>query len=303
MFFKEKTMAKENLIEYLKKKAKTNSDEYEEFDISIDDVSIELLHLVQCVACSLDIAMKYEVKEEGAQKPILLFDKKKYSKKAALLNDSGVVFGFLMDYCKENGDSLRSFRDRLDFALSLYPNHIFFPQLEKDTGVPKPTGTFNTIDAKAARDLAFATSVFYSYGRAVPWFLSVLKALKMNSTAFLADFAEWQRVDNCAFGSFDPATSDHEEIEKMQLVFLRQKFEEKHKEHIFSAVEDIVRLNGAFSRVISDDEERLIETTYNPDDLLSPEAFDLSRFVESSVMQSCQVAIFAGEDGPDYKIL
>ncbi len=300
-------MANNALINKIKAKAENNPDEYEDFELAIDDVSKELLNAAQSVCCSLDIPLTYEIKEisgeNGLKKNLLLFDKKKYARKAAALNDSGVVFGFVMDYCEKNGDSLRSFRDRLDFALSLYPNHIFFPQLEKGTGAPKPTGTTNSIDAQTARDLAFAASVFYTYGRAVPWFLSVIKALKMSSTAFLADFAEWQRVDNCDFSRFDAAGAEHEEIEKMQLVFLKQKFEEKHKEPIFPAVEDIVRLNGAFSRTVSDDEERIIETTYNPDDLLSPEAFDLARFVESSVMQSCQVAIFAGEDGPDYKIL
>ena len=296
------------ILNALKEKAKNNPDEYEAFEIDIDDVSKELLQTAQEVACSFDIKLGYEIKNTDdcrgqILKPRLLFDKKLYSKKAALLNDSGVVFGFLMDYCKENGDSLRLFRDRLDFALSLYPNHIYFPQLDEGDGVPKATGTTNSIDAKASRDLAFATAVFYTAGRAVPWFLSVLKPLKMSATAFLSDFAEWQRLDNCDFSRFDADKAEHEEIEKMQLVFLRQKYEEKHKEHILSAVEDIVRLNGAFSRVEAEDEERIIETTYNPDDLLSPEVFDLSHFVESTVMQSCQVAIFAGEEGPDYKIL
>ena len=296
------------VLEILQNKAEHNPDEYEAMSLDITDVSREVAQAASEVSCSLDIPLRYEIRtgEQASAKPQVLFDKKKYAKKADMLNSFGVVFGFEMDFLRAAGDSLRLFCDRLDFVLNLYPNHLFFPQLDVENpadSVPKPSSTFNTIDTKKARDIAFAATVFYSYGRAVPWFLAALKPLKMSPAAFLADFAEWQIVDNCAFGRFDAPRAVHKEIEKMQLVFLRQKYEEKHKEHLFSALEDMVKLNGAFSRVIAEDEECVIETTYNPDDVLSPEGMDLAHFVESTVMQHCSVAVFAGEDGPDYLIL
>ena len=89
----------------------------------------------------------------------------------------------------------------------------------------------------------------------------------------------------------------------MQLAFIREKLEEKHKSMLFDAVSDIIRLNGAFSRVAAEGEESTIETSYNPDDLLSPFALDIARFCDGVTMEPCRVKVFAGEDSPDYRIL
>ena len=82
-----------------------------------------------------------------------------------------------------------------------------------------------------------------------------------------------------------------------------KKFEEKNKMHLFSAVKDIVSLNGAFSRLASENEESIVETSYNPDDLLSPCAMNIADFCENVTMESCSVKIFESDEGLDYKIL
>jgi len=256
------------------------------------------------IFCSFDISFS-GISKNSPQGPLFLFDKKLFARKAAMLNDAGLVFGFDMDYALVPGDSLKLFRDRLDFALSLYPNHIDFMQLEvQSANAARPTGTFSSQDIRFARDTAFACKTFYTAGRAVPWFLFVLSPLKIQSAQFLADFAEWQRCDNCGPGSgFDPDTVSHTDVEKMQLVFLGMKYEEKHKESLFQVVKDIVRLNGAFSRLTGEGTECELDLSYNPEDLLSPEAFKLSSFTENVLMEPCHVKIFEGSDGPDYRIL
>lgn len=244
--------------------------------------------------CSLDIPLS------GSEKNgVYLFDKKFFSRRAQMLNTLGLVFGFSLDFAVSKSDSVRFFRDRLDFALSLYPNHIDFPELdsESDFPPPKPSATFSTQDIKMAKETAFACQVFYSWGRAVTWFLAVLKPLKMTSDKFFRDFAEWQKINNCGLDSnWSVDKSNHKEIEKMQLSFLEFKYEEKGKSELFEVVSNVVRLNGALSRCYGEGEESEVDLTYNPDELLSGGAMEIQSFFENSFMEKCRVKIYF-EDG------
>lgn len=249
------------------------------------------------IFCSFDIPLVCSTK--GGK---LLFDKKFYANKARLLNDFGLVFGFQLTYGTEEGDTLKSFMERLDFSVQQYPNHIEFPQLETEVETPV-TGIFSAKDIRYCRDVAFSCKTFYSAGRAVPWFLSVLKPLKIYPSRFFADFAEWQRCNNCDFKSgFNPEAENHISIEKMQLLFLEEKYEEKNCRGLETVIHDIIVINGAMSRLAGENEESTIELSYNPDDLFSPEAYDIIGFADNVCMEQCSVKIFAGEDGPDYLI-
>lgn len=267
-------------------------------EVDVKTLDQQLVRSLGGLYCSVELPLAGT--EKGGA---LLFDKKLYAGKAALLNREGLVFGFIMGWGCQRGDTFRAFRDRLDFALSLYPNHLYFPQLDEACD-PAPTGVYSSKDMDFSRGMAFACRTFYTAGRAVPWFLSVLKALKISPSAFFADFDEWQQCGSCSYVTgFDPDAVPHIEIEKMQLSFLKEKFEEKHKLQLFPVVEDIVRLNGAFSRVAEEGEECVVETSYNPDELLSPAGMDIARFADNSCQESCRVRVFAGEDTPDYCIL
>ena len=253
------------------------------------------------IFCSFDIPLR--VASKGGK---LLFDKKFYSNKARLLNDYGLVFGFDMTYAEEAGDSLKQFLDRLDFAIQQYPNHIDFPQTmnTEEEKTARVTGIFSAQDIRYARDVSFACRTFYSSGRAVPWFLSVLKPLRIYASRFFADFAEWQRCNNCGYKSgFVPEAEKHLALEKMQLLFLEQKYEEKNQHELIPLVKDIVVLNGAMSRLAGEGEKSTIVTSYNPDDLLSEEAMNLTAFCENVCMEECRVHIFAGEEGPEFEVI
>ncbi|MBQ7159016.1 MAG: hypothetical protein IJS09_06310 [Treponema sp.] len=248
--------------------------------------------------CSLEIPL------EGTSKGgSFLFDKKFYSKRAAMLNTLGLVFGFSLTFAAVAGDSVKAFRDRLDFAVSLYPNHIDFPQLETDcTTPPKPSATFSTQDIRMTKETAFACETFYTAGRAVTWFLSVLAPLKMSPSRFFQDFAEWQNHNNCSVHSkWNPTEANHTEIEKMQLAFLKFKYDEKNKPQLFDVVSNIVRLNGALSRCYGEGEESRVELCYNPDELLSAGAMDVQSFFENSFIENSTVKVFMGADGVEYR--
>lgn len=297
------TADKNKLLHFLSSVEKYCPDLYLTIPVTVAVLDAEVCRVCSNLYCSLDIPFT------GSSKPadngsVYLFDKKRYAGKASMLNDTGLVFGFDMDYATLSGDSIKLFRERFDFAVSLYPNHIDFAQLETQPDIAKPTATFSTQDIRYARDMAFACKTFYSAGRSVPWFLSVLAPLKIQPSKFFADFAEWQRCNNCNISSgFAPDSVGHLEIEKMQLIFLSLKYEEKHKETMFSVVKDIVRLNGAFSRLVGEGETTELELSYNPDDLFSPDATNIASFAENVMLEPCHVKIFDGKDGPDYKVL
>ncbi|MCK9170403.1 MAG: hypothetical protein M0P01_08315 [Treponema sp.] len=260
--------------------------------------------------CTIDMPF-HPVSNDGKT---CLLDKKMYAGRAGMMNDTGLVFGFIMDYASVPGDSFKLFRDRLDFAVSLYPNHIDFPETENvekmlnSADIPvqtvKPTALFAAQDIRYARDISFACRTFYSAGRAVPWFLPVLQPLKISASSFFSDFAEWQHGSNCNYRSgFIPEQVNHKEIEKMQLLFLGTKYDEKGKSELMPVVRDIVMLNGAFSRLTGENEESVVTTAYNPDDLLGPESSDILSFAENVCMEESKVKIFYTPDGPDYKII
>ena len=287
---------KQKILKIIKLIEKNVPDVFVSILINTSAIDREIISAAQSIFCSFDIPL--ECTEKGGH---LLFDKKLYANKARLLNDAGMVFGFQLTYATVPGDTLKLFMERLDFAVQQYPNHIDFPQTESDEYEAKVSGTFSAADIRYCRDTAFACRTFYTAGRAVPWFLSILKPLRIYPSRFFSDFAEWQRVNNCSYKSgFLPEAENHKSIEKMQLLFLDEKYEEKHCHNLLTPMHDIVIINGAMSRLAGENEESVITTEYNPDDLLGPEAADLAAFAEDVCMEHCKVKIFSNGEYPDY---
>ena len=288
---------KKKILHFLKKVSSDAPDLFVSFKIFPECIDSEILDECQNVNCSLEI-------------PLFFFFKKTekfISIKVNLLNNSGVVFGFDLTFAEKPSDSLKAFKERLDFAVESFSNHIDFPQTESAElfETSRVSSSFSACDIRLARNISFAARTFYSSGRAVSWFNYVLKPLRIRPSAFLQDFFEWQKCNNCDFKSgFVPESAMHQEIEKMQLLFLQLKYEEKGLAHIFSAVNDIVSLNGAFSRLSGENISTVIETEYNPEDLLGPEIMDLKAFSSDVCMEHSVVQVYFNEYGePDFKIL
>lgn len=289
---------KNALSSFLQAAARLAPNVYYSVPVQAQAIDAQVVGLLQNLFCSVDIFMS------GAAGRKFFLDKKLISKKAALLNNAGIVFGFLMDFARAEGDSVKAFRERVDFALPLYPNHIEFEQLFSDKKEARNSATFSSQDIVWARNAAYAISVFYSEGRAVPWFNSVLKPLKIAPSKFFSDFAEWQLCNNCGFESRQKGLElSHKEIEKMQLLFLEEKYSEKRLERLLPVVSDIVRINGAFSRLSGEGEESELNLSFNPDDLLSPAAFDINSFEENVCMENCRVLIHEQNGEPACKFL
>lgn len=267
-------------------------------------VQAEILDMEVCKACSrlfctLEIDFNGEFRGDS-----YLFDRKFFSRRAKMLNTMGLVFGFEMKFALGCGDGIKLFFNRLDFAVSLYPNHIDFPQLEAEGILAKPVNsrTYSSQDINRSREVALACSIFYSYGRSVTWFLSVLAPLKISPSVFFEDFFQWQKYNHWnIWENYFELRENHRQLELMQLDFLKFKYEEKNKGQLFPVVKNIVQLNGAFSRCYAEGEESEVEMSYNPEEILSCSSLNIQSFFENSFMEISRIKVFCGKDGPEYR--
>lgn len=176
------------------------------FEVRSEFLDREQAELFAALTCSLQIGLQ-------SADPLVLrksgrnFSRADFTAKVALLNNSGAIFGFDLIYGLPD-DTLAGFKNSLDFALGLYPNHLdIFPlallpgtvlaqrsvalELQHQPAPPyllTAAPTFPAHDLAAAGRLATACDIFYSRGKSVAWFMSILHLLKMKPGKFLECF-------------------------------------------------------------------------------------------------------------------
>jgi radical SAM superfamily enzyme YgiQ (UPF0313 family) len=191
------------------------------------------------------------------------FNRDEFTAKVMLLNDSGATFGFDLIYGLPD-DSLEKFREGLNFALSLYPNHLDIFPLAVLPGtkvahkaaaigmrhLPDPpytlleSTTFPLVDMARARQLGSASDIFYSRGKAVAWFNGVARGLKLKPVELLERFADWLQQQ---LGSMpDEAELDDAEIWQLQRRFLTALCEQRKAQKLLPAALDCVDYHYAY---------------------------------------------------------
>jgi len=248
------------------------------------------------------------------------FDRKLFVKKIDLLNTNGVVFGFDLIYGLP-GDSLRGFRESLDFALSLYPNHLdIFPlavlpgtrlreqaaefHLEYESEPPyrlKEQPSFPAKDLARAAKIAHACDIFYTLGRAVPWFNAVLQPLDLRASGFFQDIAN--AVEARFPSSGRPEDILHKDIEAFQCKILTELYESHERSELLPAVLDLVRYNGALSRAFAENETTELRLNYPLSALDSGDILDIEGYTEEHRAKPGMVQVRPGADGPVVKMI
>src|SRR5574344_963281 len=96
------------------------------------------------------------------------------------------------------------------------------------------TPTFPAADLARAATLAAACSLFYTQGRAVPWFNAVLQPLRMKPSAFFEDFAKFTSehasvpvAPQTTASSPSPACPPAD-VTPLQLAFVREQYTRRH---------------------------------------------------------------------------
>lgn len=223
------------------------------FEVRSEFLDAELAHLFAGLNCSIQIGLQSA--DPQVQRGVRRhFDPADFAEKVSLLNGEGAVFGFDLIYGLP-GDTLDGFRESLAFALGLYPNHLdIFPLavlpgtelaeradtlgIDRLTSPPYTvlgTPAFPPADMRDAARIASACDIFYSRGKAVAWFNSVMAALGCRPSELLLRFA-----DQLGEGSFAEQDFPDDEIWRMQRAFLERLFFRENLHHLLPAALDLV---------------------------------------------------------------
>jgi len=225
------------------------------FEVRSEFLDREQASLFAAITCSLQIGL------QSARPSVLAgvgrgMNRDDFAAQIALLNDAGAVFGFDLIYGLP-GDTLEGFRESLDFALSLYPNHLDIFPLAVLPGAPladtasrlgltyrtEPpytliaSPTFSAADLARAAHLAGACDLFYSRGKAVAWFNGVCRALTLTAAGLLEEFAECLKDEAPGVSEAD---LDDEAIWHFQRRFLEGQFAARKKQKLLPLALDLV---------------------------------------------------------------
>lgn len=236
------------------------------FEVRSEFLDREMARLFAEINCSLQIGLQSA--DPAVQKKVhRVFNRSQFADRIALLNESGAIFGFDLIYGLP-GDTLDGFAASLDFALALYPNHLdIFPLavlpgtllwqnaaalgLEFRTAPPytvSASPTFPGADMAHAERLAAACDIFYSRGKAVAWFNTVLAPLGTTASSFLGSFARWL-AENGHPDVVEAELSD-EEIYGQQRNFLQQAYDEAGCGKLVAAALDLVEYHFHYAAAL-----------------------------------------------------
>ncbi len=179
------------------------------FEIRSEFIDRELARLFTSIRCSLQIGLQ-SADDAVLRKINRSLDRADFEAKILLLHKAGATYGFDLIYGLP-GDSLQGFRDSLDFALGLAPNHLdIFPlsvlpgtrlqATAPDFGLQHlkeipytviASPGFSETDMRTAARTAHACDVMYNQGKAVPWFAMLLDWLSVAPSELFGRFAEY----------------------------------------------------------------------------------------------------------------
>ena len=240
------------------------------FEVRNEFIDREMAKLFSEIACSLQIGL------QSADLEVLKlvgrsFNKADFSTKVGLLNDSGAIFGFDLIYGLP-GDTLEGFGNTLDYALSLYPNHLdIFPlavlpgtklasrgtalNIRWDNKPPylvETTDSFSMADMAAAAELAAACDIFYTRGKAVAWFNAIVAAVGLKPSQLMQKFSLW--LIEAKGNSTKESDFSDIDIWEIQKLFLTTIFSNKKTKRFLPLVLDLVNYHYHYAAALLDQE-------------------------------------------------
>ncbi|MDL2229662.1 radical SAM protein [Treponema sp. OttesenSCG-928-L16] len=283
------------------------------FEVRAEHLNREQARLFAGLGASLQIGLQ-SADEKVCERIGRKFNRDLFASRISLLHEAGAAFGLDLIYGLP-GDSLAGYRKSLDFALSLYPDHLDMFRLSVLPGtllhdragelgilaegqapyllIAAPA--FPREDLNEAEKLSWGTNLFYNTGRAVSWFNQVLYPLGIRPSRFLTDFT-----------AFIPGLSARErrdslEAEQLQLSFLDRWYQKKGKDYLLPLIWDIVRFHGAWGRALAEGVSTSIETQYATEDVLNSAGEDLEDYIEYIRPAAGRITLVPGKDAPEIR--
>jgi len=291
---------KKRALDLLNLIAKKTPDTFYYFEARAEFLDRQMAHAFTKIPCALQIGLQ-TADENVARLVNRPFNRKIFQKNIGILNEEGVIFGLDVIYGLP-GDSLRGFKDSVDFAINLYPNNLelfclsVLPgtdlydrakelHLTYETEPPYHvinTDRFSKADIETASHIAKACSYFYNEGRAVPWFNTICHALRVRPSQFFERFYSY-------LSALPPQAQDctnHVEIEKVQKDYVRQELNNKKLGRLVNAALDIISYNGACSRKMDTGKTEQVTLHYPVEYIASEYSLDLEFFVNNVRMKN-----------------
>jgi hypothetical protein len=230
----------------------------------------ETARLLTKVTCSVQLGLQ-STSAEVLKNIHRSLDLDLFVSKAHLLSAEGVPFGLDLIYGLP-GDDYRGFRRSVDLALGLAPNHLDIFPLAVLPGTPlyrthrqygieaqrhPPYEILHSDSMSGAalercRELAAATHIFYNAGRAVGFFLGLLRALRKKPAAFLEDFAAWAK-EHPQVGRQRLLTADgwqSAEILTLQEAFVDVQLQQRGRSELLPAAHDLLRYHYHYAEAL-----------------------------------------------------
>ncbi len=295
---------KERALALLKKIARITPDTFYYFEARAEFIDHQLAKAFTKIPCALQIGLQ-SADENVLRKVNRPFNKKLFVKNIGILNQEGVTFGLDLIYGLP-GETFASFCAGINFAASLYPNNLeifclsvlpgtdLFDRAQELNLTFETTPPYNIIktdkfspqDKTKAQQLAQACTYFYNDGRAVPWFLTICRSLKIKPVDFFKTFYDFAKKNNITLDC-----CEHKTIEENQIKFLTSLYKQRQLDRYTKAATDIIRFNGAISRKTATGISEKIKLTYPPEYIDSQYSLDLDFFVKNVRPKPCEIKI------------
>lgn len=301
---------KERAVQLVNLIAKKTPDTFYYFEARAEFIDRQLAKAFTKIPCALQIGLQ-SANEEVLKLVNRPFNRKQFVKNIGFLNEAGVTFGFDLIYGLP-GETFKSFKEGIDFALSLYPNNLEIFCLSVLPGtdlfdrakdlhlnyMDKPpyniinTDKFSNQDIQHASHLAQACNVFYNDGRAVPWFNIITHHLHIKAPEFFDRFYNEVLAKNVSQSVIPvPFVRNQSEIEKLQLDFVTKLCKEKKMDRYIKVMTDLIRYNGAVSRKTDTGKTQTVQLNYPEEYLCSEYIFDLDFFTKNVKIKPYSIRI------------
>jgi len=324
---------KQRAIEMLNLIAKTTPDTFYYFEARAEFIDRQMAQAFTKIPCAVQFGLQSA--DENVLKLVNRpFNKKVFVKNIGMLNDVGVTFGFDLIYGLP-GETLRGFKDGIDFAIGLYPNNLELfclsvlpgtdlfdraKELNLTYEAQPPyhiihTDKYSAEDIARAGELSTACNIFYNEGKAVPWFNTICRALKIRPSEFFKQFYDFlakkqlvgkiNSVGNAAKKDSSDVLCklDGKKIEELQIGFVTEMFKAKHQDRLIKAAVDVIKFNGAISRTTETRKPETVQLTYNAEYVASEYATDLQFFVANVKPKPCKMQTFLNRGQVDFRLL
>lgn len=303
------------------------------FEVRTEFIDAEIAELFASINCSLQIGLQSAIPDVLSMVNRAI-DPEKYADKISLLNEAGVIFGLDLIYGLP-GDTLEGFKNSLNYALNLQPNHldIFLLAVLPGTELYDMAKSFNLnynedapytlisspgfskSDMSVAELLKKACSIFYNQGGAAGWMFMVLETLDIEPAALLEEFSQHLSKET------NISESSRKDIVSLQLSFVKQLFSRYKKDNIYPVMKDLIVIHGSLNSSLFEGPfegnsgssfnyntylkltpgTEFISLKYNFDDLMRVGEYTLEEFVSGFRQVSTLVIIY--NSGGDVKPL